>query len=323
MINIPEIPQDLFPIACGCMKLGGKWTADPLEVNAQRAARAAVEAALEAGINVFDHADIYARGKSEETFKTIFNEQPSLREKVVIQTKCGIRFPGEPRQESPGRYDFSFGHIMRSVEGSLDRLGTSYVDVLFLHRPDPLVEPQEVARAFEELHTSGKVRAFGVSNHTPAQMELLALSLNPPIRVSQVQFSLLHTDLIDGGLTGRSPRPVSAAGTIEYCRRHGILLQAWGPLAGGMLGGSKSSKKDDPDCVKAVRAQLADIAAEKGSLPEIIALAWILRHPAKIQPVIGSRRPRRIQALCRATEIDLTREEWYRLFIAGRGEHVP
>ena len=184
-------------LAYGCMNIGGSWDAVPLTDGNRKTAMAAVHGALDAGINFFDHADIYCRGKSEEVFAAVWQDSPSLREKIILQTKCGIRFKEDPSIGAPLRYDFSYEHILRSVEGSLRRLQTEYLDVLLLHRPDPLVEPEEVARAFDELERAGKVRYFGVSNHTAAEIALLQKCVRQKIVFNQVEFNLIHLHLIE------------------------------------------------------------------------------------------------------------------------------
>ena len=323
-LHLPNTSLEASRIAYGCMNLGGGWGREPLTEPTKQAALAAIRAALEQGLNFFDHADIYCRGKSEEIFALIWQEQPGLRDRVILQTKCGIRFEGDPDGRAPGRYDFSYAHILNSVEGSLKRLKTDYLDILLLHRPDALVAPEEVARAFDELHTSGKVRFFGVSNHTAAQIELLRKYVRQPLVVNQVELSLLHSQLIDAGIVfnqTQPPGPMHNEGTLEYCRLHDITLQAWGPLASGAVIGSGRGPLSD--AAKNVSALAADLAREKNVSPEAIALVWLLRHPARIQPIIGTTNPARIRAACEADRVELTREEWYRLFIAGRGALVP
>lgn len=309
-------------VGYGCMPLGGSWDTTPLDDATRQSAVRSVRAALEAGITFFDHADIYCRGKSEETFQAVWQDQPRLREQVHIQSKCGIRFGDEP-PGAPHRFDFSYQHIVNSVEGSLRRLGTDYLDVLLLHRPDPLVEPEEVARAFDELHAAGKVRWFGVSNHTAAQLALLRSVVRQPIVCNQVAFNMLHTHMLDSGIVFNQNNPLLARneGTIEYCRQHNITLQAWGPLAWGRLTG-RQTEKPDPR-IESAAALVAQMAAEKGLPGEAILIAWILRHPAHIQPLVGSTNPARIAAAAQGADAALTREEWYRLFIAGRGEALP
>lgn len=301
-------------IGYGCMLIGGSWDDAPLTDSMRQTARQSVQTALDAGINFFDHADIYCNGKSETVFGELCKDSPHLRRQIYLQTKCGIR---------RGRYDFSYEHIVDSVEGSLKRLQTDYIDVLLLHRPDRLVEPEEVARAFDELSQSGKVRWFGVSNHTAAQMELLLKFLNQPIVTNQVEFNLIHTQLLDEGIVfnQNNPRLTRNEGVMEYCRLHNITLQAWSPLAGGRLTGNPHP--DDGPHIQNASELVSQLAKEKGVSPEAILIAWILHPPARIQPLPGTTNPERILAASEADRVSLTREEWYRLFTAGRGESLP
>jgi len=320
LYQIPQTELSVSRIAYGCMKIGGSWGPAPLTQADKDAAVKAVAAAYEQGITLFDHADIYTRGKSEEAFADVWPIIP--REKIFVQSKCGIRFEGDPYSRAPHRFDFSYEHIVASVEGSLRRLRTDYLDILLLHRPDALVEPEEVARAFGDLATAGKVRYFGVSNHTAAQMALLRIHIDQPIVINQVQLSLLHHYLISEGVVANIAGKPSAMATttLDFCRAHGILVQAWGPVAGGQV---LNPPADAAPHVKATAALVAQMAQEKGTTPEAIALAWLLRHPAGIQPIIGTTKPERIVASCQADDVILTREEWYALFTAGRGEPLP
>ncbi len=310
-------------IGYGCMLIGGSWSTPQLDDLTQQAAVRSVRAALDQGINFFDHADIYTKGKSEQAFSSVLTDSPRLRDQIYLQSKCGIRFGGDPRPDSPHRFDFSYEHILNSVEGSLRRLKTDYLDLLLLHRPDPLVEPEEVARAFDELSQSGKVRYFGVSNHTAAQMDLLAKYLNQPIITNQVEFNLIHTHLLDAGIVFNqdNPRLARNEDTIEYCRLHNITLQAWSPLARGFLSGREVENPSEN--ITAAAKLVTEMAREKGVTPEAILIAWILRHPAHIQPIIGTTNPDRITASCQGDDVPLDREEWYRLFRAARGEDLP
>ncbi len=306
------------------MPLGGAWDQTPLPEATRKQAMITVRAALDQGIDFYDHADIYCRGKSEQAFADIWQEKPDLRSKIYIQSKCGIRFADDPVAGAPHRFDFSYEHIVNSVEGCLKRLQTDYLDVLLLHRPDPLVEPEEVARAFDKLKESGKVRHFGVSNHTAAQLALLQKQVTQPIITNQVAFNVLHTHMLDEGIIFNQTKPgviTRDEGTIEYCREHNITLQAWGPLAWGRLTGRPGITLTEAE---AKAAQLvAEMAQAKNVSAEAILIAWILRHPARIQPLIGSTKPDRIAASCQAASVQLSREEWYQLFVAGRGENLP
>jgi predicted oxidoreductase len=309
-------------LAYGCMNIGGSWSHAPLTSDERARAARVVSAALAQGINLYDHADIYCRGKSEMVFGEILRELKIARDTLLIQSKCGIRFADDPTPGDPERYDFSYEHIVRSVEGSLRRLQTDYLDILLLHRPDALVEPEEVARAFDELHRAGKVRFFGVSNHNAAQIELLKRHLAQPILVNQVELNLLHADLIDDGIFfNKSPRAYTAVGgTLDYCRLNNILIQAWAPVANGLL---ISPPHDAPTNVKRAAGLVSHLAQTKKTTPEAVALAWLLRHPAPIQPVLGTTNPDRLTSSVLADGIELTREEWYALLKAARGEPVP
>jgi predicted oxidoreductase len=272
------------------------------------------------------HADIYARGKSESVFGEYLIEHKGLRESITIQTKCGIRFPGsgEGTKRVPTRYDFSYEHIVGSAEESLRRLAIEQIDTLLLHRPDPLVEPDEVARAFADLRKAGKVREFGVSNHSAAQIELLSASLDRPLVANQMEVSLLHPDLVAAGtaVNQRSPSHVLRdEGTIEYCRRTGITVQAWSPLAKGRLSGRDVSSESQE--TRDAAQLIAQFAREKGVPGEAIVLAWVLRHPAPILPVVGTTNPERIAASAQADATLLTREEWYLLLEVARGMRMP
>ncbi|MFP3895935.1 MAG: aldo/keto reductase family oxidoreductase [Anaerolineales bacterium] len=313
-MNLGNSPLRVSRVGLGCMRL----SAD------RREAIETIRAALDAGISFFDHADIYGRGQREETFSAIWDEVPALRSKVIVQSKCGIRFAGEPYEEAPQRYDFGYEHIMAAVEGSLTRLKTDYLDVLLLHRPDALVEPEEVARAFDRLHEQGKVLHFGVSNQTAAQMRLLQEWVDQPLVANQLQLSVVHTHLIDEGIVmNRSdyPAPRRNEGTLEFCRLHNITIQAWSPLAAGAITGKPL---EEPDLrLERAAEVVAEMAAKYGVSGEAIMVAWLLRHPAGIQPLIGTTNPARITGACEGAELKLSREEWYRLFEAGRGRRLP
>jgi predicted oxidoreductase len=324
-IQLGSTPLEVSRIAYGCMGLGGSWDRTvPIVDETRREAITAIRVALDEGINFFDHADIYRWGKSEEVFAAIWSEVPHLREKIIVQSKCGIVMPSARPESTVGQFDFSYEHITRSVEGSLKRLQTDYLDVLLLHRPDPLVEPEEVARAFDDLYASGKVRHFGVSNHTAAQLRYLKKSLNQPIVANQLEVSLLHTHLIDEGIVFNQDQPehvLRGEGTLEYCRQHNITIQAWAPFKKGAV---ITGVTEPPSAeAQAVAQLIGELAQAKGVSKEAIAVAWLLKHPAKLQVIIGTTKPERIKAACEADGVELTRDEWYRLFIAGRGDRMP
>ncbi|MFJ2740695.1 aldo/keto reductase family oxidoreductase [Streptomyces sp. NPDC087440] len=300
----------------GCMGLGGTWDPEPYTARDIADAQAAVEAALSIGITVFDHADIYRHGKSEAVFGELLARDAGLRERITLQTKCGIRLPDG---NHGGRYDLRATSIVRRVEESLTRLRTDVIDVLLLHRPDPLTGPEEIAEALGSLHAQGLVRRFGVSNMSAAQISLLQSHLDVPLTTNQLEMSLAARDWVESGVLLNTRAAADNGfphGTVEHCQARGIQLQAWGALAQGRYTGRTPSP--------AARL-VSDLAARKGTTPETILLWWLQRHPARIAPVIGSSRPERIlncaDAVRRAPE--LTHEEWYELWIAARGEPLP
>ncbi|TDL56113.1 aldo/keto reductase [Paenibacillus dendritiformis] len=308
-------------LVLGCMGLGGGWNDEPITEQHLAAAHAAVEAALEAGINMFDHADIYTRGKAEEVFGQVLKERPEWRERIVLQSKCGIRFADNG---IPGRYDFSKEHILRSVDGSLKRLGIEYLDILLFHRPDPLMEPEEVAEAMSALKSAGKVRAFGVSNMSAGQIRLLQAYSKEPFIVNQLEMSLAKIGWLDQGVhvnQNAAKEDIFPEGTLEYCRLENIQIQAWGPLAQGVFSGRDLS--DQPASIRETAELVQAMANEKGTTREAIILAWLMRHPAGIQPVIGTANPERIRACGEAVNLTLTREEWYTLYVSSRGRALP
>lgn len=305
----------------GCMGLGGSWDAQPIGDQERRHAAAAVEAALEIGITLFDHADIYTLGKAEQVFGELLKQDPRLRERLLLQSKCGIRFADG---SGPKRYDLSQDYILASVDGILQRLGTEYLDVLLLHRPDPLMEAEEIAEAWLKLKASGKVRQLGVSNMHSGQMALLQQTLPDPLVANQLEMSLLKHDWIENGTCfnddqGKGSRVWSD--TLQYCQQHGVQLQAWGALARGWYSGA--APQDAPAAVHATAALVQQLAAQHQVAAESLLLAWLLRHPAGIQPVIGTAHPGRIRACADALKVVLSREEWYQLYVSARGQELP
>ncbi|MBT8799405.1 aldo/keto reductase [Microbacterium flavum] len=280
--------------------------------------RALVGAARDAGIDFFDHADIYgpALHDCERRFAEAMRLSPAERAEITLQTKAGIVKDGP-------YYDFSYEHIVSSVEGSLSALGTDYIDILLLHRPDALVEPDEVARAFDDLEQSGKVRAFGVSNHTPRQIDLLRSALRQPLVANQIQLSLPHAPAIAQGIAANmsglpQSTSIDGGGIVDYCRVNGITLQAWSPLqsgtdAGVFLGSS---------AYRELNAVIDRLAAQYDVPALAIATAWITRHPAGIQVVLGTTTPGRVTEAALGSDLPLTRPEWYELFRAA-GHHIP
>lgn len=322
--TIPHTGLKVSRLIAGCMGLGGGWEKDAI-LGAPHAVRAEafLSKALDLGINFFDHADIYAWGKAEEIFGRALALHPGLREKIVIQSKCGIRWADEPRG-APHRFDFSREHILEAVEGSLRRLHTDYLDILLLHRPDVLWEGEEIVEAFAALKAAGKVRYFGVSNQNRAMMEYLQHFLPDPLVANQLQMSLLHHDFAEVGVSFNQDTPdypQGWEGVLEYCALKGVSLQAWSPLDKGLLATEDFSGLSPLQ--RKTAETVGEMALEKGVPPEAIALAWLLRHPAGIAPVLGTSRPERMAACAKAMDVTMTREEWYRLFVAARGRPMP
>jgi predicted oxidoreductase len=318
--TLPHTNLHVSRLSYGCMSLAG-WDSNPPTAVDRKRAATMLAAALELDINFFDTADIYGRGKCETVFGEALQQVPGARDRILIQTKCGIRFKDAP-PGTPQRYDFSYEHIVSSVEGSLRRLRTDHIDVLLLHRPDILVEPDEVARAFDEVQRSGKVRHFGVSNHSPMQIELLMRSVKQPLVANQLEFNLLHSNMADLGAFINQPaaRYTAADGLLDYCRLNDILVQAWSPVAGGRI---IDPRPDASPQNRAAAKAVAALAAAKHTSREAVALGWILRHPAGIQPIIGTAKADRLRLSVEADEVELTREEWYSLLEAARGGPVP
>ncbi|MGW7431614.1 aldo/keto reductase [Streptomyces sp. NPDC054861] len=304
----------------GCMGLGGAWDTSPHTAADIDAAETAVEAALDSGITAFDHADIYRHGKSEAVFGEVLARSAGLRERITLQTKCGIRLAEGDR---PGLYDLRGPTLVRRVEESLLRLRTDVLDVLLLHRPDPLADPADIAGALTSLHRQGLVRRFGVSNMNSAQIARLQAHLDLPIVADQLEMSLHRRAWLEDGVLVNTPESAAngfPAGTVEHCLTHGIGLQAWGALAQGRYTGAQQNPAET-----ATAALVSSLAEAKGTTPETIVLWWLQRHPARITPVIGSSRPPRIRA-CRDAalhEPDLTHDEWYTLWVSARGAALP
>lgn len=286
-------------IAIGCMRINGLSKQD---------AERFIQTALEESANFFDHADIYGGGTCEEIFAQAIHMNSTIRDKIILQSKCGIR---------EGMFDFSKEHILQSVDGILKRLKTDYLDVLLLHRPDALVEPEEVAEAFDMLFNSGKVRNFGVSNQNPMQMQLLQKSLNQPIVANQLQLSITNTSMISAGIhvNMQDEAAIDRDGSVlDFCRLKDITIQPWSPFQYGFFEGVFL----DNDKFPQLNAKINEIASKYEVANTTIALAWILRHPANMQPVTGTMNIERLKDCIKAAEIYLTREEWYDIYrVAG------
>ena len=287
----------------GCMRITGDNSAEDRQQGMK-----AIEAAIDCGFNHFDHADIYAGGESESLFGEYLKASPGLRQDLIITSKCGIRFAGQPEPGDPQRYDFSYQYIVNSVEGSLARLGVDYLDILLLHRPDYLFNAAEVATALESLAENGMVRHCGVSNFSPSQVKLLQSQCRTPLLINQVEINIHNIDaLMDG--------------TLAQCQQKRITPQAWCPLGGVAYPawGSTFSNEDE-DRIKAEFDRQARFYEVE---PWLIMLAWLLKHPAGIVPIIGSTTPARIRTAVKSLSIDYSREDWYRLLEARNGRPVP
>lgn len=290
-------------IAVGCMRINSLSNAE---------AERFIRTSMEEGANFFDHADIYGGGKCEEIFSEAIQMNANVREQMILQSKVGIR---------KGTFDFSKEHILTGVDGILKRLNTEYLDILLLHRPDALVEPEEVAEAFDQLERSGKVRHFGVSNQNPMQIQLLKKSVKQPLVANQLQLSITNTTMIDAGINVNmeNEAAVNRDGSIlDYCRLHDITIQPWSPFQFGFFEGVFLGNPKFPELNK----KIDEIAAKYGVSNTTIAIAWLLRHPAGMQPVTGTMNIERLKDCCKAADIRLSREEWYEIYRAA-GNVLP
>lgn len=302
-IHIADTDLDVSEISLGCMRISGMPNPEIAYL---------IHTALDEGVTFFDHADVYGGGQSEAKFAEALNMTPSLRESMHIQTKCGIR---------KGAFDFSKEHILEAVDGSLKRLRTDYLDVLLLHRPDALVEPEEVAEAFTILQDSGKVKYFGVSNQNPMQIELLTKFVKQKIVFNQLQLSITNTGMIDAGINVNmeiDPSIDRDGSILDYCRLKEITIQPWSPFQYGFFEGVFLDNDKFPE----LNQTIDKMAAAKGVTNTAIAIAWLLRHPAKMQPIIGTTNPQRVKDSCKASDITLSRQEWYEIYLAA-GNKLP
>lgn len=291
-------------ISLGCMRITER---------SKEEAEHLIRTAIENGANFFDHADIYAGGRAESFFAEAIDMNPTIREKMILQTKCSIR---------PGCcLDFSKEHILDSVDKSLKRLKTDYVDFFLLHRPDTLMEPEEVAEAYSILEKQGKVKHFGVSNQNSYQIELLNKYCDNKIIVNQLQFSLTNCGIIDSGINVNMENSYGkdvAGGILEYCRLKDITIQAWSPFQYGFFEGVFLDNEKFPK----LNQEINVLAEKYGVQNTAIAVAWILRHPAHIQTIVGTTNASRLEDICKAMDVTLTREEWYALYMAA-GKILP
>ena len=302
-ITLGDNQLECSRLVYGCMRIAGNGSKADLDKG-----KRALLSAVEAGYTHFDHADIYGEGLCEQLFGDFLRENPGVRERIIITTKCGIRMAGEPTGDAPGRYDFSAAHITDSVEGSLKRLGIERIDLLLLHRPDYLFHPEEVALTLEALKNSGAVAHFGVSNFSPSQLSLLQAAWDQPLLVNQVEINLHNISALTDG-------------TLDQCQRLGITPQAWCPIAG--IAYPAWGNTFTADDTARIRDELTRQSANYDVEDWLIGLAWLLKHPANISPIIGSTTPLRIAAATRALDIDYGRDDWYRLLEARNGGPVP
>ncbi|MFD1676501.1 aldo/keto reductase [Alicyclobacillus fodiniaquatilis] len=290
-------------VAVGCMRISSLDKAE---------AERFVQTSLEAGANFFDHADIYGGGTCEEIFADAIHMNADIREKIILQSKCGIR---------KGMFDFSKEHILEAVDGSLKRLKTDYLDILLLHRPDALVEPEEVAEAFDILESAGKVRHFGVSNQNPMQIQLLKKFVKQTIVANQLQLSITNATMISNGVNvnmENAPAVNRDGSILDYCRLNDITIQPWSPFQYGFFEGVFLDNDKFPE----LNQKIDEIAKKYDVSNTTIAIAWLLRHPAKMQPVTGTMNIGRLQDCCKASDVYLTREEWYEIYRAA-GNVLP
>jgi predicted oxidoreductase len=290
-------------VAVGCMRINSLDKAK---------AEQFIQTALEEGANFFDHADIYGGGTCEEIFADAIHMNKNIREKIILQSKCGIR---------KEMFDFSKEHILESVDNILKRLKTDYLDILLLHRPDTLVEPDEVADAFNILENSGKVRHFGVSNQTPMQIQLLKKSVKQPFVANQLQLSITNATMISHGFNVNMENDAAVSrdeGVLDYCRLNDITIQPWSPFQYGFFEGVFLGNDKFPE----LNQKIDEIAKKYEVSNTTIAIAWLLRHPAHMQPVIGTMNIDRLKDCIKASDVHLTREEWYAIFLAA-GNVLP
>jgi predicted oxidoreductase len=309
-----QIPLGVSELRCsclayGCWRIAGTVGPGGPSAEAIAAGRRAVMAAYDSGYTLFDNADIYGGGAAETILGQALKAVPGMRERVVLLTKCGVRHAGQPDPGSPHRYDLSADHMVRSCEGSLQRLGVETIDLFMLHRADYLLNPLEVAQAFAQLREQGKVRYFGVSNFRPPLLAALQAACSMPLVTHQFEFSLSRLEpLVDG--------------TLDQCLVQGMTPMAWSPLGGGLLADGAGrllswQQQYDPSAIQPV---LDQIATARGVSRSVVALAWLRKHPAGVVPIVGSTRPERIHEAAQAADLELSREEWYRLLAAARGK---
>ena len=305
-ITLGQDDKELSEIVLGMMRIENKSVKEVEEL---------VETALSVGINAFDLADIYGRGRCEELLGLVLKNRPDLREEMWIQSKCGIRI------EEFTYFDFSKDYIIKSVDGILQRLKIDHLDSLLLHRPDALMESDQVAEAFDLLYKQGKVRDFGVSNQNPMMMELLRKDVKQPLAVNQLQLSAAFTPGFESGfyVNMEDSQAAMRDGSIfEYCKLHDVVIQAWSVLQFGYFKGNFVGNEK----FQALNQVLDRLAIKYGVTPSTIAISWILRYPAKMQAVVGTTNPKHLREVSQAANFSLTRKEWYEIYLAA-GNNLP
>lgn len=305
-VDIEKGPSKASRLILGCMRMPA--------LSVEEAAKM-IETAVDLGINYVDHATCYGDGEAETRFGDALALTSVKREDLIVQSKCGLRFDNQT-------FDWTKSNIIESVDGILKRLKMDYIDVLLLHRPDLLYDPEQIAEAFDELEAAGKVKHFGVSNTLPMQIELLKKYVKQPLKINQLQLSLEQSQLIDQGLYMNNKTTdmslMRDGGALDYCRLNDITIQAWSPLQKGMF---KGMFIDDPDFPE-LNKVLGDLAEKYGVTKSAVAIAWILRHPAKMQVIAGTMNPKHLEEMAQADKFDLTHEEWYRLYLSS-GKFLP
>lgn len=305
-INIYKGPDNASRIVMGCMRMASL---------SDKEATGMIETAVNLGINYMDHATCYGNGEAEKKFGVAIKQTSIKREDLIIQSKCGLRFDKQI-------FDWRKDSILESVDGILSRLDIEYLDVLLLHRPDLLFDPEQVAEAFDKLEQSGKVKYFGVSNTMPMQIELLKKYVKQPLKINQLQFSLEQSQLLDQDLYMNNKTTdmsvMRDGGALDYCRLNDITIQAWSPLQYGMFKGTFINHPEFPELNKV----LGELAEKYHVTKAAIAIAWILRHPAKMQVVVGTMNPVHLTEMAKVCEIELTHEEWYKLYLSS-GKFLP
>ncbi|OOR80233.1 aldo/keto reductase [Streptococcus mitis] len=305
-ITLGQDDKELSEIVLGMMRIKDKSVKEVEEL---------VETALSVGINAFDLADIYGRGRCEELLGLVLKNRPDLREKMWIQSKCGIRI------EEFTYFDFSKDYIIKSVDGILQRLKIDHLDSLLLHRPDALMESDQVAEAFDLLYKQGKVRDFGVSNQNPMMMELLKKDVKQPLAVNQLQLSAAFTPGFESGFRVNmedSQAAMRDGSIFEYCKLHDVVIQAWSVLQFGYFKGNFVGNEK----FQALNQVLDRLATKYGVTSSTIAISWILRYPAKMQAVVGTTNPKHLREVSQAANFSLTRKEWYEIYLAA-GNNLP